>query len=51
MLVLSHKSLEVYKLGIKLVKEVYTITKIFPKDELYGLTSQTWNPFLECQAK
>ncbi len=40
MLDLSHKNLEVYKIALVLVKEVYTITKLLPKDELYGLTSQ-----------
>ena len=40
MLDLSHKNLEVYKIALMLVKEVYTITKLLPKDELYGLTSQ-----------
>ena len=40
MLDLSHKNLEVYKIALVLVKDVYTITKLLPKDELYGLTSQ-----------
>ena len=40
MLDLSHKNLEVYKIALMLVKEVYTVTKLLPKDELYGLTSQ-----------
>ena len=40
MLDLSHKNLEVYKIALLLVKEVYTVTKLLPKDELYGLTSQ-----------
>ena len=40
MLDLSHKNLEVYKIALQLVKEVYSVTKQLPKDELYGLTSQ-----------
>ncbi len=40
MLDLSHKNLEVYKIALQLVKEVYTVTKLLPKEELYGLTSQ-----------
>lgn len=36
----SYKELTVWQKSIDLVKEVYSITKIFPKDELYGLTSQ-----------
>ena len=40
MLNLSHKNLEVYKIALQIVKEVYTFTKLLPKEELYGLTSQ-----------
>ena len=40
MLELSHKNLEVYKIALQLVKEVYAITKIFPKEEQYVLVSQ-----------
>ncbi len=36
----SFTELQAWKVGIKLVKEIYTITKSFPKDELFGLTSQ-----------
>ena len=35
-----HKDLDVWKESIKLVKEIYTITKDFPSSELYGLTNQ-----------
>lgn len=35
-----HENLEVYKLGMDLVKIVYKIIKKFPKDEIYSLTSQ-----------
>jgi four helix bundle protein len=40
MLDLSHKNLEVYKISLLLVKEVYAITKVFPKEEQYVLVSQ-----------
>jgi four helix bundle protein len=40
MLQLNHKKLEVYKKGLKFVKEVYAITRRFPRDEQFGLTSQ-----------
>jgi len=40
MLNLSHKKLELYKISLLLVKEVYSLTKIFPKEERYGLVSQ-----------
>jgi len=36
----THKDLDVWKLSIKLVKEVYLMTKDFPKSELYGLANQ-----------
>ncbi len=32
--------MDVWKESINLVVDVYDITKIFPKDELYGLISQ-----------
>lgn len=34
------KSLIVWQKGMNLCKEIYKITKIFPGDELYGLTNQ-----------
>jgi len=40
MLNLSHKKLDVWKLGIKLVSLVYDLTNRYPKEELYGITSQ-----------
>ncbi len=40
MLKLNHKNLDVWKVSIKLVKEVYQITKSFPTNELFGLVSQ-----------
>ena len=36
----SYTDLEAWKVGLELVKEIYLLTKRFPKDELYGLTSQ-----------
>jgi four helix bundle protein len=40
MLKLAHKDLKVWKKSIELIKEVYTLTKRFPKDEMFGLSSQ-----------
>ena len=40
MLNLSHKNLEVYKIALQLVKEIYRITKLLPREEIYGLVSQ-----------
>lgn len=40
MLNLSHKKLEVYKISLQMVNEVYRISKLFPKDEQYILVSQ-----------
>lgn len=36
----SYKDLKVYQKAIQLCVEVYKITTYFPRDELYGLTSQ-----------
>ncbi len=36
---MMHTDLDVYKSSMLLVKTVYTITKEFPKDELWGLIS------------
>ena len=36
----DYKDLEVWQLGKQLAKEAYRITKDFPKEELYGMTSQ-----------
>lgn len=40
MLQLSHKNLDVYKIALQLVKEVYNLTKTFPKEEQFVLVSQ-----------
>lgn len=36
----SYRDLLVWKLAMKLTKEIHSITKKFPADERYGLTSQ-----------
>jgi four helix bundle protein len=40
MAVKSYQDLETWRTAMDLVGEVYRVTKIFPKDELYGLTNQ-----------
>jgi four helix bundle protein len=35
-----HKDLHVWQKSIELVTDIYTLTKEFPKEELFGLTSQ-----------
>jgi hypothetical protein len=37
-MVLSFKDLTVYKKAFALAMEIFTISKNFPKDELYSLT-------------
>lgn len=36
----NFKELLIWKIAFKISKEVYFLTKKFPKEELYGLTSQ-----------
>ena len=36
----SYRDLIVWQKAMDLTKKVYQITKMFPKDEMYGLTSQ-----------
>jgi four helix bundle protein len=36
----THKDLDVWKDGISFVTKVYKMTSSFPKEELYGITSQ-----------
>ena len=36
----SYKDLNIWKRSIRLVEEIYIITKKFLKEEIYGLTSQ-----------
>ena len=40
MLNLSHKQLDVYKIALLMVNEIYTITKAFPKEEQFVLVTQ-----------
>lgn len=41
MLKLNHKKLDVWQLSIKLVSKIHKVTSRYPKDELFGLISQT----------
>lgn len=36
----NYQKLEVWQMAMRLVEEVYKRTRSFPKEELYGLTSQ-----------
>jgi len=36
----THKDLDIWEKGIDLVTDIYKITRKFPKEEIYGLTSQ-----------
>ncbi len=36
----TYKDLDVYKLSYEMALEVFKVSKGFPKDEIYGLTSQ-----------
>ena len=36
----SYRELLVWQKGVSLVVEIYRLTELFPKSELYGLTSQ-----------
>lgn len=36
----THKDLDIWNLSIDLVEDVYTLTRNFPREEIYGLTSQ-----------
>ncbi len=40
MTIRSYRDLEVWKKAMGLVTDVYRLTQAFPKDEMYGLTSQ-----------
>ena len=37
----TYKNLEVWKLGMRIVQQIYNVTKFYPKEELFALTSQT----------
>ncbi len=36
----TYRDLEIWKVGMELVKKVYELTQNFPKHEVYGLVSQ-----------
>ena len=36
----AYKNLEAWKHSMQLVKEIYILTKMFPKEEMYALSSQ-----------
>jgi four helix bundle protein len=40
MLVQSYRDLETWQVAMELVERIYALTKQFPHEELYGLTSQ-----------
>ncbi|PKA82629.1 four helix bundle protein [Ulvibacter sp. MAR_2010_11] len=37
---MNHKEMDVWKKSMDLAEAIYTITRAFPKEEVYGLTSQ-----------
>ena len=37
----NYKTLDAWKISMELVKEIYLITKRYPKEEIYALTSQS----------
>jgi four helix bundle protein len=37
----NYKKLDVWKLSIEIVKEIYILTKSYPSEERYGLVTQT----------
>jgi four helix bundle protein len=36
----SYRDLHVWQLGMEIAEHIYQITRLFPKEEVYGLTSQ-----------
>ncbi len=36
----THKDLDIWKRGMELVEKIYKLTTAFPREEIYGLTSQ-----------
>jgi four helix bundle protein len=36
----SYRDLEAWQLGMQLVEEVYALTRLLPREEVYGLSSQ-----------
>ncbi|HVF97016.1 MAG TPA: four helix bundle protein [Flavisolibacter sp.] len=37
----NYQTLDVWKTSMQLVKEIYLLTKDYPKEEIFALTSQT----------
>ena len=37
----NYQTLDAWKISMQLVKEIYLLTKTYPKEELFALTSQT----------
>jgi len=46
MKIISYKDLNIWKRSIKVVEEIYKMTKNFPKEEIYGLTSSSFSKYL-----
>ena len=40
MAITSYRDLEAWQLGMALAADVYDLTRLFPREEMYGLTSQ-----------
>lgn len=40
MAITSYRDLDAWQLGMSLVEDVYALTRLFPREELFGLTSQ-----------
>ena len=40
MVMKTHRDLDVWKNSVEFVTQIYKITRIFPKEELYGITNQ-----------
>ena len=40
MAITSYRDLEAWQLGMTLAENVYVLTRLFPREEMYGLTSQ-----------
>jgi four helix bundle protein len=36
----THRDLDVWKNSVEFVTQIYKITRLFPKEELYGITNQ-----------
>jgi four helix bundle protein len=37
---MTHKTLDAWKYSMNLTVDIYTVTKEFPKEEMYGITNQ-----------